>query len=156
MTADEPDPAEIVIGVKNRLDTSDIGFSTALILGGTGWALYQGIESWWFYPVILGVAVFGIEAAFWYYYDYREQLLEKKTERVADGEDINPEIDTGPGVTSPYGITLLASIAAWGLIVNYLIHPIRGSITGGLIFFGGMFLLIIVITYYFRQTGRVD
>lgn len=156
MTTDEPDPAEIVTGVKNRLDTADIRFTAALILGGTGWALYQGIEGWWIYPVIISVVIFGIEAVLWYHYDYREQLLETKAERLAAGEDIDPEIETGPGITSPYGITLLGSFAAWGLIVNYLIHPIRGSITGGLIFFGGMFLLIIGITHYFRRTGRID
>jgi hypothetical protein len=156
MTTDEPDPAEIVTGVKNRLDISDIGFIAALILGATGWALYQGIEAWWVYPVILSGVFFGIESAFWYYNDYRDQLLETKAERLADGEDIDPEIDTGPGITSPYGITLIGSITVWGLITNYLIHPIFGSIRGGLIFFGGMFLLIIGTTHYFQRTSRID
>ncbi|MDT3437950.1 hypothetical protein [Haloarcula sp. 1CSR25-25] len=138
------------------MSTADVGVAFFLILAGTTYALYQGFDIWWIYPIVLGGLVFVVEAVQWYYSDYRRQLLQDKTEKIAEGEDINPDIDTGPGLTDPYSISLIAGIIGWGLIIIHLLRPIIGRYPAAYTFFGGTMVIIVGVSLLFQKTGRID
>lgn len=134
----------------------DVGVVLLLTLTGTIYAFYNEFDIWWMYPIVVGGFVFVVEAVQWYYSDYRQQLLQAKAERLADGEDIDPKIDTGKGLTSFYSLSLIGSIITWGLIIIHLLRPIVGRYPATYTFFGGTMVIIIVISVLFKKAGRID
>lgn len=156
LTEDEPELTEIVQGVANRMTAVDVGVVLLLTLTGTIYAFYNEFDIWWMYPIVVGGFVFVVEAVQWYYSDYRQQLLQAKAERLADGEDIDPKIDTGKGLTSFYSLSLIGSIITWGLIIIHLLRPIVGRYPATYTFFGGTMVIIIVISVLFKKAGRID
>lgn len=156
MPEDEPEPLEIAQGVADRMTLTDIGVALLLTLAGTTYALYKGFDPWWVYPLVLGGLVFVSEAVQWYYFDYPQERLQKKAEKLAQGEDVDPQLNMGPGFTDPFTLTLLGTIIAWGLLSIHIIRPEVGRYPGAYIFLGGTMILLIAISLIFKRTGRLD
>ena len=156
MPEDEPEPLEIAQGVADRMTLTDIGVALLLTLAGTIYALYKGFDLWWIYPLVLGGLVFVSEAVQWYYFDYPQERLQEKAEKLAQGEDVDPQLDMGPGFTDPFTLTLLGTITVWGLISIHIIRPVVGRYPGTYIFLGGTMILLIGISLLFKKTGRLD
>ncbi|ELZ88274.1 hypothetical protein C441_18822 [Haloferax sulfurifontis ATCC BAA-897] len=125
---------------------TDIGVALLLTLAGTTYALYKGFDLWWIYPLVLGGFVFVSEAVQWYYFDYPQERLREKAEKLAQGEDVDPQLDMGPGFTDPFILTLLGTIITWGLISIHIITPEVGRYPGTYIFLGGTMILLIAIS----------
>jgi hypothetical protein len=153
---DEPEPLEIAQGVANRMTLTDIGVALLLTLAGTTYALYKGFDLWWIYSLVLGGLVFISEAVQWYHFDYPQERLQEKAEKLAQGEDVDPQLDMGPGFTDPFTLILLGTIIAWGLISIHIIRPEVGRYPGTYIFLGGTMILLITISLLFKRTGRLD
>jgi hypothetical protein len=136
MPTDEPSLTDVLQGVKKRQDATDIAVMLILILAGTAWGWYHGLQGWQMYPPLFAALFFGFDGILWYYYDYRPQRLREKGNRIATGEDIDPALEMGPGITSPFVLSLLGSQVAWGLVVIYALPPTDTN-TRLLIFFIG-------------------
>lgn len=156
MPEDEPELVEIAQGVADRMTLSDIGFSLFLTLAGTVYALFKGFDIWWIYPIILGGLIFVIEAVQWYYFDYPQERLQQKAEKLAQGKNVDPQLNMGPGLTDPFTITLLGAIIAWWLISRHIIGPKIGRYPEIYLFLGGMMILLVTIPFLFEKTGRFD
>lgn len=156
MPEDEPELLEISRGVADRMTLTDTGVALLLTLAGTIYALYKGFDLWWVYPVVLGGLVFVSEAVQWYYFDYPQERLKEKAEELAEGKDVDPQLDMGPGFTDSFTLTLLGTIIVWGLISIHIIRPIVGRSPGTYTFLGGTMILLVGLCLLFEKTGRLD
>ena len=156
MPEDEPEPMEVFQGVASRTTGLDVVVYILLTLAAAGYALYEGLDSWWIYPAVIAGFIFVVEAGQWYYFEYPRQRLQEKAEKLAEGEDVNPELDIGPGLTDPYSLSLLAGIIVWGLISIHLLQPAIGRYPGLYAFLGGILPIILGVTLLFKRTGRID
>lgn len=156
MPEDEPEPMEVLQGVVSQTTGLDAVVYTLLTLAAAGYALYEGLDSWWIYPSVIAGFIFVVEATHWYYFKYPRQRLQEKAETLAEGEDVNPELDMGPGLTDPYTLSLLAGIIVWGLISIHLLQPTIGRYPGLYVFLGGTMVIIAGVSLLFKKTGRLD
>ncbi|NIC00224.1 hypothetical protein [Halobacterium sp. R2-5] len=156
MPEDEPTLLEIVHGVADRMTPTDAGVVLLISLAGTIYALYQGLENWWIYTLILVGLILLFEALQWYYFDHPIQRLQEKTERLADGEDIEPDLDRGTSLTDPYTASILGGILIWGLISIHVLRPVIGKYPGLYVFCGGTLVIIAGVSLVFKKIGRID
>lgn len=153
---DEPQLREILDGVANQIDRTDAGVILLLVLFGTAYALYEGIELWWAFPPLMIVAIFGFEAARWYYFEYPRKRLHEKSKKLSEGKDVDPKRDTGPGLLSPVNFTILGILVIWWLVFNYLLVPTLGRYPSFYLFGGGVVCSIYGTLALLNKVGVLD
>lgn len=151
MTDDGPSLSEYIHGVVDRTSKQDLWVVIFIVIVATGYAIYQGMSYWWLLPPLMIGLIFTVEAALWHFYDYRQAVLREKERRIAEGQDIDPAIDDGPGLLDPLTLALFASVSVWALMSLYIFMPSLGRFRGFYVFSAGMIIIAAVLPWAFNR-----